>query len=423
MSAVFLFISPAALDERAWLDWRRATRSARWAPSGVGISFGAALLADQGEAAAGLSPLDGLERAIVGSRFNPGTMRRLPRFAQEVHDSFDQGPIQGKVSVAAWALVSSRDGLVVATAIAVELTADELAARLDHAEARRRFNAAVFGARTSCSVGEAVSFVRTLGLRVDSALIRPDAAQLLCLVETPDALPAALVGIHESEEGDAHNAADALELAPALAAYLHVGFSYTTAAGRWLHTLLLLAPVAIKAQSIWFMQRELRTRILALDFDRIQQGRQETTDLLLHFQQLRFELHLWDSEIEAYRNSLVPWQSRVLNRYVTAWGLSEGHTRLAGLVDRVCDLLRSSAERFDGVLKARQANILAIIAIIQLVGIASAIVGYFDLAALSHAHVRSVAAAPAFTTFVYLLPAVTGLVILGLVAAARHRRW
>lgn len=423
MSAVFLFVSPAALDERTWSDWRRMTRSASWPPPGAGTRYGEAPLADRGGAGAGLDPLDRLEGAIAGSRFNPGVMRRLPEFARRVREAFDWGAVQGKVSAAAWALVSSRDGLVVATAVAVDLAADELAARLDHAEARRRFDAAAFGGRPAAGLSEAAGFARALGLPVTGAVIRPEATQLLCLVETPDAPPTPLTHIHEEEEGDAHNAADELELAPALASYLHVGFSYTTAMGSTLRTLLLLAPLAIKTQALWFMQRELRTRILAIDFDRVRQERRETAGLLLAFQQLRFELHLWDSEIEAYRNALVPWQARVFDRYVAGWGMRENHVRLTGLVDHVCDLLRSSAERFDSRLRARQADILAVIGIIQLVGIASSVSGYFDLAALSHAHVRTVARTPEFAAFVYLLPAVTGIVIIALIAAARHRRW
>jgi hypothetical protein len=149
-----------------------------------------------------------------------------------------------------------------------------------------------------------------------------------------------------------------------------------------------LVPIAIKTQSIWFTQRELRARILATDFERAQQGRQEITDLLLRLQQLRFELHLWGSEIEAYRNALVPWQARVLVRYNTSWGMEDAYARLVCLVDHACELLGATAERFDRVVEARQSNILAIIAIIQLIGISGAVAGYFDLANLSNINLR-----------------------------------
>lgn len=56
-----------------------------------------------------------------------------------------------------------------------------------------------------------------------------------------------------------------------------------------------LALLALKTQANWFTQRQRRTRILAADFEHARQGRQETADLLLRLQELRFELLLWDS--------------------------------------------------------------------------------------------------------------------------------
>jgi len=111
-----------------------------------------------------------------------------------------------------------------------------------------------------------------------------------------------------------------------------------------------------------------------------------------------------------------------LTRYLTCWGVQDTYTELASLVNYGCDLLRSTAERFDGILEARQANILAIIAIIQLIGIAGAVVGYFNLADLSHIGIDQIARTPVFAALVALLPAITGIAILGLIVAARRRR-
>jgi len=183
-----------------------------------------------------------------------------------------------------------------------------------------------------------------------------------------------------------------------------------------------LVPLAIKTQSIWFTQRELRTRILAIDFKHEQRSRTETRDLLLRLQELRFELHVWHSEIEAYHSSLLPWQARVFARYLTSWRVEDNHTRLTTLVDHAYDLLRSTAERFDSMLEARQANILAIIAIMQLIGTGGAIAGYFDLAGIAQVDIKPIAQTQVFVGFVALLPAITAIAILGLIVAARRRR-
>ena len=185
--------------------------------------------------------------------------------------------------------------------------------------------------------------------------------------------------------------------------------------------MVALVPLVIKAQSVWFVQRELRTRILAVDFEQRQRSRRETRDLLLHFQELRFELHLWDSENEAYRAALVPWQARVFGRYMTSWRVPETYTRLTRLVDHGYDLLHATTDRFDGILEARQANILATIAIVQLVGVGGAVAGYFDLANLSRLDLGPIARAPAFQLLVGTLPAITAVAILALVLAARRR--
>jgi hypothetical protein len=84
--------------------------------------------------------------------------------------------------------------------------------------------------------------------------------------------------------------------------------------------------------------------------------------------------------------------------------------------------LRSSADRFDGIVESRQANILAIIAIIQLIGIPAAIVGYFDLAKLSTLDVEPIAHTASFMTMVAFLPIITGVAIVGLIAVASRRR-
>lgn len=150
--------------------------------------------------------------------------------------------------------------------------------------------------------------------------------------------------------------------------------------------------------------------------------RQSTNDMLLRFQEMRFELHLWDSEIEAYQSGLVPWQSRIFASYQSTWDVSDTFAKLTRLVDNACELLRTPAERFDGVVETRQANILAIIAIIQLVGIPAAIVGYFDLAKLSRLDIEPFAHRPSFVMMVAWLPVITGLAIVGLIAVASRRR-
>lgn len=425
MPAVFLFISPVKLDEQMWLAWRHTARRSSRPHRGAGQRYGetVVLAASSGiDSAAEHDTLDDLKQAIVESRSDPGIMHQLPHFAALVHAAFNEGHVQGKVSVDAWALASERDGLAVATAIAIDLAPDELAARLDQTEARRRFDAAVFSNGVTSSVSEAAEFSRAVGLGAGDAAIWQDATQLLCLVETPDAPPDALMDVHHVEEGDAENCVPELELAHPLGRYLHIGFSNTSATGDQMRRLLRLVPIAIKTQSIWFTQRELRARILATDFERAQQGRQEITDLLLRLQQLRFELHLWGSEIESYRNALVPWQARVLVRYNTSWGMEDAYARLVCLVDHACELLGATAERFDRVVEARQSNILAIIAIIQLIGISGAVAGYFDLANLSNVNLRPLAHSPAFTILVAFFPAITGIAILSLIVAARRRR-
>lgn len=356
------------------------------------------------DSAAEHDTLDDLKQAIVESRSDPGIMHQLPHFAALVHAAFNEGHVQGKVSVDAWALASERDGLAVATAIAIDLAPDELAARLDQNEARRRFDAAVFSNGVTSSVSEDAEFSRAVGLGAGDAAIWQDAIQLLCLVETPDAPPDALMDVHHVEEGDAENCVPELELAHPLGRYLHIGFSNTSATGDQMRRLLRLVPIAIKTQSIWFTQRELRARILATDFEAAQQGRQEITDLLLRLQQLRFELHLWGSEIEAYRNALVPWQARVLVRYNTSWGMEDAYARLVCLVDHACELLGATAERFDRVVEA------------------GAVAGYFDLANLSNINLQPLAHSPVFTILVAFFPAITGIAILSLIVAARRRR-
>lgn len=118
----------------------------------------------------------------------------------------------------------------------------------------------------------------------------------------------------------------------------------------------------------------------------------------------------------------MPWQARVLAHCLTCWGMDETYTRLTSLVDYACDPLRSTADRFDGIMEARQANILAVIAIIQLIGIAGAVVGYFNLADLSHIGIDPIARTRVFAALVALLPAITGIAIITLIIVARCRR-
>ena len=424
MSAVFLFVSPVELDERSWVAWRRAARRSDWPPNGHGRAYGRTLTLDQQAhiLSAPRSVLEDVEEALVGSRFNPGVMQMLPRTAQRVQEVFEQGGAQGKTSVASWALASQRDGLVVVTAITVDLTSSELAASLDQTEARRLFDEAVFWQRGSFSVEEAAQFARAVGLEAGTAVIWRDATQLLTLIEAPAAPPKALLRVHDQEEGDSENYASGLDVAHALGKYLHIGFSNTTAVGSHRASLMLMVPIAVKTQAIWFTQRSLRTRILAADFEQTRQRRGDTSDLLLHLEELRFELHLWDAEIEAYHNALVPWQARIMDRYVGSWGMTEAYQRLTGLVDHACELLQSAAERFDRIVEARQANILAVIAIVQLIGIAGAVVEYFNLAALSRLNVQPVVRSPVFTVLVALFPVITGIAIIALISVVRRRR-
>lgn len=424
MSALFLFISPVELDDQSWIAWRRAARRGDWPPDTRGRVYGVTVTADQSSAAvtAARSALEQVEEALVGSRFNVGVMQMLPQSASRVQEAFDRSSASGKVSVAVWALASRRDGLVVATAVVVDLTSAELAANLDQAQARSLFDDAVFGTRDSSDIAEAAEFARAAGFKADTAPIRRDATQLLALIEAPAAPPKALLRVHEREEGDSENWASDLDVVHPLGKYLHVGFGNTTVVGSQRASLMHMVPIAITTQAIWFTQRDLRTRILAMDFERARHQPAETSNLLLHLQELRFELHLWDAEIEAYRNALVPWQARVLERYVSNWGMRETFQRLTNLVDHACELLQSAAERFDGIVETRQANILAVIAIIQLIGVAGAIVGYFDLAALTRLNIQPIARSAAFTALVALLPAITGIAIIALIVVARRRR-
>jgi hypothetical protein len=101
----------------------------------------------------------------------------------------------------------------------------------------------------------------------------------------------------------------------------------------------------------------------------------------------------------------------------------DAYARLVCLVDHACELLEATAERFDRVVEARQSNILAIIAIIQLISIAGAVAGYFDLANLSNINLRPLAHSPTFTILIAFFPAITGIAILSLIVATRRRRW
>lgn len=419
----FVFIAPLQTGVEPWLAWRRWARKSGAGGAAGAVAYGqdtALVPSVRGTCPPDAGFLEQIRTAIIASRVNSGWLHRLPGETEGMRAAFDVASGGSLVAAECWLLASRRDGP--ALVYAVELRATPSAAPFTQVEACAVFDDFAFGGQDTRHCAEALGMLHGAGVTPADAHIVRGATQLLTLLHGDSALSDGHFDIHMLEEGDAQNHASRFEAEAAILSYFHVGWGNTTAAGTSRPTLASLVPIAIAAQSAWFLMRELRANILDTDFDTSTHKIAPVSRALASLEGLRLQLHLWGSEIVAFRNALVPWQLEVYAAYLERWSMTESYADLTRLVENSAQLFKSAADRFERRAQDRQANVLAVIAIIQIIGIAGSIAGYFQLAEIARLDVSGALHAGWFAWMVAAMPAMTAMTIIGLLVLFFRRK-
>ncbi len=281
----------------------------------------------------------------------------------------------------------------------------------------------LFGDEEEIELEELKSLFKKAGVELSAAKLERKSAHLLTLAVGEDSSGIEqLKRIHVVEEGSAEDITAISSSKGIGIDYVHVGWSYTTAIGSNARALASMVPIVVRSQSIWLNQKAILNGVVTEDHDQRSRDARLNTLALAEVQKLRFEITLWSAEIEGYLSTLIPWQKHLMEVYFQSWGIDNAHKTLMSMLDRTFDLYRTSYDQFVRKTETHQANTLFIIAVVQLIGIAGAIKGFFDLVDTSKLDTHFITDSAAFYGFVVALPFIVTATILVLTFTALRRQ-